>query len=146
MAYSRLTLIYVCINFIRFKHWANDIKEVSTSLYEQINVIINKTYQLDYITNMNKNKLIPEIKNNKQQFNQIIIDNIKKDKLKFKYNYEYFSAYNNLKLLEYILQKDNEYVMDSSDLDDLFEYFDGRFEKQYLRKKCFKYGVDFRGF
>ena len=34
--------------------------------------------------------------------------------------------------------------MDSSDLDNLFKNFNGRFERQYLRKKCFKYGVEFK--
>ena len=144
MAYSRLTLIYICINFIRFKHWAKDIKEISTSLYQQINVIINKTYQLDYITNMNKNKLIPEIKNNQKEFNQLIINNIKRDKLKFKYNYELFGAYDNLKLMQYILEKDDDWVMQSSDLEYLYNQFNGRYDKQYIRKKCFKYGVDFK--
>ena len=34
--------------------------------------------------------------------------------------------------------------MNSSDLNDLFKYFNGRFGKEYLRKKCFKYGVEFK--
>ena len=93
---------------------------------------------------MNKNILIPEIKNNQKEFNQIIIDNIKRDKLKFKYDYESFGPYDNLELLQYILEKDDEWVMRSSDLEDLFKHFKGRFKRETLRKKCFKYGVEFK--
>ena len=92
---------------------------------------------------MNKNILIPEIKNNQQEFNQIIIDNIKRDKLKFKYEYESFGPHANLELLQYILEKDDDWVMRSSDLEYLFKHFKGRFARETLRKKCFKYGVEF---
>ena len=93
---------------------------------------------------MNKNKLVPEIKNDHTNIKQITINNIKKDKLKFKYEYESFTAYDNLQLLEYILGKDDDWVLNASDLDELFKYFNGRFERQYLRKKCFKYGIDYK--
>ena len=143
LAYTRITLIYICINIIRFKHWIEYIKDVSMSLYQNINSIINKVYQLTYIKNMNQNKLVPEILYDKEKYNKQIINNIKRDKLKFKYHYESFGIYDNLELLQYILQKQDDWVMNSSDLNDLYKHFNGRFNKEYLRKKCFKYGVEY---
>ena len=57
--------------------------------------------------------------------------------------YWYFGAPDNFKLIQYIIEKGDNWSLNESSLQELYKYFNGKFAREYLRKKAFKYGIEF---
>lgn len=116
---------------------------MSTTLHKRIKNVINKAFNLTYITDMNKNKLIPQVKHDTEEHNNKLLKFIVRDQLKFKYQYEEFGPYDNLQLLQYIMKKGDNWTLNSSSLEEIYKYFKGKYSKEFLRRKAFKYGVEY---
>lgn len=143
LAYARATLLYISINFDKFKYWNKYIKKIHENAYYKINEIINHCNNIKYIKNKNKKFLIGQIFYDKEELNKNVFKQIKKNKLKFKYKWQHFGQQENLELMEYILKQKKEWSLNKKTLQDIFLYFDRRFLKETLRRKCFQYGVEY---
>ena len=144
MAYSRTTIIYLSINFKQFEYCRNYIRnDVNIELYNKINKITKDVNYLKYITNKNKNILIPQIQYDEEELNQKIFKNIDQDKLKFKYKWQKFDTSQHMHLLQYLVKQNDSWVLNESTLEDIFNYFHGCYRRETLRKKCFHFGYEY---
>ena len=151
LAYSRVTLLFLCANFSKYHYWNdkyfNSDDKLIKQLDKEFNDILNDTLYLTNIRNMNKNKLIPEIKDESDKIFKMIQDKIKKDGLKFKYKYNEFTYQHNMQLLEHLSQqkKKNKYfTLNKDTLTYIYEnVFNKKFSRKTLYRKCFQYGFEY---
>ena len=73
LAYSRITILYLSINFKKFEYCRNYIETTDNKICDKIEQIHQKINYCLYIKNQNKNVLIPEIKyDQKKLFKQTL--------------------------------------------------------------------------
>ena len=143
LAYARSVVLFLAINIIKKNYWNDWIKDTSLFLWKKMNLIISNLINIAYIMTENKNKLLTNIKVNEDDLQQWVYKNIIKDKLKFKYKWEAFSANDHFDLITYISKQGKNWVFDKTALNKLFVHFNNRFSKEILRRKVFKLGIDF---
>ena len=133
----------MAINFKKFEIWRGYIKNLNNNLYNNITKIMNDVNYLSDIQKKKKKKLIPTIKYDENELMNIILFKLKKDKLKFKYNYEKFCTSDNMDLLHYLLERDDKWLLNETTLNDIFIHFERRFRKDTLREKCLDLGYEY---
>ena len=142
LAYSRTTIIFLCINFIKFERWRNWMKKNYKSTYDKFNKITKEVNNLTLIKKKRKH-LVPHINYDQKKIMNIIYQKIINDKLKFKQKHEKWTEVENLSLLQYICNQSKCWILTNKTLHKMWLYFEKRYTKDFLRRKCYKYGIDY---
>ena len=91
-------------------------------------------------------QLVPQIKCPEKEIEQIVMKNVKKDQLKFKYKWHFWNQYESMKLLNYLFEKQNEnkeWKLNNKTLSQLFLDFDRKYSIDKLKEKCLSYGIEY---
>ena len=78
---------------------------------------------------------------------EIVREKVKEDKLKFKYQYHEWDQTSSMNLLHFIYEKknqDKQRELNETTLLEIFQYFEKKFSKDILRRKCISYGIKYR--
>ena len=149
LAYSRVTILFISSTLNKYFYWKNkgyfsESNDEIKRLYYEFNDIINEIYYIENIINMNSNILVPEIKYEDKKIFNIIIEKVRNDGLKFKYEYNEFAQYHSMILLEYLLNSPN-FILNPNTLNHIYKnLFDKKFAEEFLRRKCFQFGFEYQ--
>lgn len=106
-------------------------------IYKNVTSIQN--IQKDFESNF-----IPQITNESQLVYKYMMIKLQKDQLRFKYKWEKFDLNAHLKLINYILDKPVEWILNDNTLTELEHFFDDKFPQDILRRKCQEYGIEYQ--
>ena len=87
--------------------------------------------------------LVPQISIDKKEERELLLNKIKQTKLTHRYEYEKFGVSDYMELLEYVLKQDDDWQLNKKTITEIFYHFKGRFSVSILKRKLFKYGIDY---
>ena len=142
LGYIRADIVMMSVNIMKFKYWKHWLMENYNPVCTEMNKLVQQVTQLQFL---NKNKsLVPEIPQNKSINEAYIQQKVLKHSLRFQYKWHKWGISENEKLLNYLCNKSENWILNEKELNLLYIYFDKKFSKDILQKKCFKYGCDYK--
>lgn len=106
-------------------------------------MVISKVSNLHNIRKLFKRNLVPNVKIDADQEQEFVRQQIVNQKLKFKYEYEYFGVSESMQLLTFLIDQGPQWQLNGKTLRQISEMFHGRFAESVLQHKCLKYGFEF---
>ena len=113
------------------------------NIYHEFNDIIYNTNSLKKIKSYFSKKFIPQIQYDKKQIKHLLINRIKRDKIRFKIATETWSLYDHLEIQQYILEKE-DFVLNEKSLNEIDALLNHRHNIEKVRMKIQNYGFQFR--
>lgn len=141
LLYIRCITSFFCINTKRLQTFGATFNSKYPLIMHEITNIINNTLRLNFIFT-NQCPMIPTIKVNKMELNEIIYKQIVRDKLHFKCCWKRWKKKQDIKLKQFI-QNNNIHNINNEILNNLYIFFDKKFSAIQLRSKCHKFGLNF---
>ena len=145
MAYSRASLILLTVNFNKLKYWSSYLKTNYPQIYKKLDNIREQLFNLQIVQEQKQqyNYLISQINSDNDTLQDIINKLVQKHKLKFKYKWNYWGYYQSMQLFEYLSNTSTNWVLNKKTLKEIDDYFENNFEIEFLKLKCYEYGVDY---
>ena len=141
LMYQRCDTLFLCVNIGQIEFFNNLLFSKYGLIYHEMLQIINNLFGLHFIKNSNY-PMVPHIKVNKEEINQVIAKKVERDQLQFKCPYKKWSKKETAKLKQLIFHYNLKNINDDM-LNQLYNDFDKKFSRKHLRGKCFKFGLNF---
>ncbi len=132
------------MNQTKFYYWKSDLYSNCREIHDELNQIFNNLTNLRLICDLYRNVACPYIQYDKKEIKKLVHEIILTRKLKFKYDKtEKWGLYERQQLLIYIDCQDEDWYLNTKNLEELYKFFHGKFSIRQLKIACYFYGFSF---